>query len=912
MSLYSILRTAKQPSRNHFLLALGALIFSSSMLLAQQEKEVPATTVPIPAETPSSSPAAEPASSLLNVSSHGLLPTNLNSKNNSNTDSKDITASHPTNTPFSSLPPSLTSGIDSNALSHAIPLIPGTTSKQTKPDLASSRPLPSTDPASTSSTITRSKLPAKLSEAIAAPSSSTDTNSSGNAAAIAAISSNPNEKISIQFPHTSILEALSLYEKLTGKRIIRDSNLAGPDLSLMIADPVSKKDAVSLLESTMLVNGYALVPVDEKTVKIIGPSRPPRMEGLPLYQNTGELPSDGERLVSFYQPLHFLSPNEAINILQGVIQVNPYGSLVAVPNTSAIVITDKTPIIQKSLALLQIIDREPSQIITEFISLQRADAEKTVETLNQIFSGKESSTSQTPKTPTSPYQQPAPTPVANSSGDEETRIFSGKVQFIPDKRTNRILLVTKAENYRYIRELISKLDQAVQYEEPLVRPLNYVPVTDVFPVLLDLLKNKDDDSQNNPAKTQPSPQSPFGNNNNNSAQNPMNPMGGANGSTGSTGSSSGGASSPDLLGNSVQQQPPQSAIIGSTSLIADPTANSIIVYGPPESKIKARQIIDLLDRRPQQVYLAAVIGTMRLNEGMDYGAAYLFHYKGFNALASGAAQPTLATAIPGTAAGALAQGMGGLTLFGSIAGSVDMYADFLQTSGRFRTIARPVVYTSNNKKATIFSGSKIPYQSSSLSSVVANTAAPAVNTNQTANSFTSNITYQDVLLKLEVIPLINSDNEVNLIIAQQNQSVDDTATAAAAKQGILAPVIRTQQLTTSVRIPSGSTIVLGGLISESKTANKSGIPYISNIPIIGPLLGGHTDNEKQREELVVMIQPSVISSNISMKKASDTQGGTSDLGTRSQNLEKELRPTPTPTPKKKKFRLFALPKQPAF
>lgn len=762
----------------------------------------------------------------------------------------------------------------------------------------------------------RSKLPAKLGEAVAAQPSSTDTNSSDNSAAIAAISNNPNEKISIQFPHTSILEALSLYEKLTDKRIIRDSNLAGPDLSLMIADPVSKKDAVALLESTMLVNGYAVVPVDEKTIKIIGPSRPPRMEGLPLYQNAAELPSDGERLVSFYQPLHFLSPNEAINILQGVIQVNPYGSLVAVPNTSAIVITDKTPIIQKSLALLQIIDREPSQIITEFISLQRADAEKTVDTLNQIF-GKEgsSSTSQTPKSPTSPYQQPPPTPVASSaSGDDDTRIFSGKVQFIPDKRTNRILLVTKAENYRYIRELISKLDQAVQYEEPLVRPLNYVPVTDVFPVLLDLLKNKDDDSQNNPAKTQASPQSPFGNsNNNNSAQNPMNPAGGASGSSGSTGSSSGGGtSSPDLLGNSVQQQPPQSAIIGSTSLIADPTANSIIVYGPPESKIKARQIIDLLDRRPQQVYLAAVIGTMRLNEGMDYGAAYLFHYKGFNTLASGAANPTLATTIPGTAAAGLAQGMGGLTLFGSIAGSVDMYADFLQTSGRFRTIARPVVYTSNNKKATIFSGSKIPYQSSSLSSVVANTAAPAVNTNQTANSFTSNITYQDVLLKLEVIPLINSDNEVNLIIAQQNQSVDDTATAAATKQGILAPVIRTQQLTTSVRIPSGSTIVLGGLISETKSANKSGIPYISNIPIIGPLLGGHTDNEKQREELVVMIQPTVISSNISMKKASETQGGTSDLGTRSKNLEKELRPTPTPTPNKKKFRLFALPKQRAF
>ncbi|MEI6416719.1 MAG: secretin N-terminal domain-containing protein, partial [Verrucomicrobiota bacterium] len=853
MSLYSTLRTAKHPSRNHFLLALGALIFSSSMLLAQQEKEVPSTAALMPAETPASSSAAEPASSLLNVSSHALLPTNLNS----NTDSNTITASRPTSTPFSSLPPSPTSSIDSNALSKSIPLIPGTSSKQPKSNPAKLRSLPLTDPTSISSTMPRSKLPAKLGEAVAAQPSSTDTNSSDNSAAIAAISNNPNEKISIQFPHTSILEALSLYEKLTGKRIIRDSNLAGPDLSLMIADPVSKKDAVALLESTMLVNGYAVVPVDEKTIKIIGPSRPPRMEGLPLYQNAAELPSDGERLVSFYQPLHFLSPNEAINILQGVIQVNPYGSLVAVPNTSAIVITDKTPIIQKSLALLQIIDREPSQIITEFISLQRADAEKTVDTLNQIF-GKEgsSSTSQTPKSPTSPYQQPPPTPVASSpSGDDDTRIFSGKVQFIPDKRTNRILLVTKAENYRYIRELISKLDQAVQYEEPLVRPLKYVAETDVFPVLVDLLKNKDDDSQNNAAKPQASPQNPFSNNNpsnNSSASNPSNPAGGSSSTT--SGSSTGG----DLLSSAPQLQPPQSAIIGSSSLIGDPTANSIIVYGPPESKIKARQIIDLLDRRPQQVYLAAVIGEMRLGEGMDYGTSYLFHYQGFNALMSGfTSAPSVLPAATSLAAGA-ASGAGGLTVFGTL-GSLDLYANFLESTGRFRTISRPVVYTSNNRKATILSGQKIPYLSSTLSSVVAgaNTAA----TNNTANSLTSNITYQDVLLKLEVIPLINSDNEVNLIIGQQNQTVDLVATAANAKNNIQAPTVNTQQLTTSVRIPSGSTIVLGGLIEDEKDNSENGIPYINKIPIIGPLFGSHTIKNKKRHELIVMISPTVITSN---------------------------------------------------
>ena len=898
MLFYSKLPILKPLAKDLLLLALGGTLFCLSPLSAQQAKETSAISKPSPIETPA---PPEPSHT-------PLLPTTP--PTSTETEIHSTSANHPTN---SSLTPHPSSDIDSTPLLNEITPPPSASSKQLKPDVLNLKSPSSNDALPPSVTDLRSKLLSKSGEATTTPNS-TDTNSSNNnSSAIAAMSKNPEEKISIQFPHTSILEALALYEKLTGKRIIRDSNLAGPDLSLMISDPVSKKDAVALLESTMLVNGYALIPVDEKTVKIIGPSRPPRMEGLPLYQNVVELPTDGERVVSFYQPLHFLSPNEAINILQGVIQINPYGSLVAVPNTSSIVITDKTPVIQKALALLQIIDREPSQIITEFIPLQRADAEKTVETLNQIF-GKEggSTATQPPKPPNSPFQQPN-APSVTPAGDEETRIFSGKVQFIPDKRTNRILLVTKAENYHYIRELISKLDQAVQYEEPLVRPLNYVPVTDVFPVLVDMLKNKDDDTQNG-AKQQQTPQNSFKNNSNNSS-NPLDPTGGGMGSS----SVNAGGSHGDRLNDSAQLQPPQSAIIGSTSLIGDPTANSIIVYGPPESKIKARQIIDLLDRRPQQVYLAAVIGEMRLTEGMDYGSSYLVHYQGFNALTHSLgveAAKSLFNGV-GSAAGignavanntALIQDninntKGGLTLFGSIGGSVDMYARFLESTGKFRTIARPTVYTSNNRKATILSGRKIPYVSSTLNSIVNGQTST-----QQANAQTSNITYQDVLLKLEVIPLINADNEVNLIIAQQNQTVADEATTKAVAAGVAAPVVNTQELTTSVRIPSGSTIVLGGLISDEKNVNQNGIPYISRIPIIGPLLGSVTNKKRERNELVVMIQPTVINSNESMFKESELQGGASDLAQRAKGLKAQLQPTPIPTPNKKKFKLFQMKK----
>lgn len=702
------------------------------------------------------------------------------------------------------------------------------------------------------------------------------------------------EKISIQFPHTSVAEVLTIYEKLTGKRLIRDSNLQGPELSILVADPIPEKEAISLIESSLLLNGYTLVPVDGKTMKILGPSRPPRSEGLPLYLEESQLPPDGDKIVSFYKQLKFLSPSEAISILQQVVQVNAYGSLVSIPNSGAIVITDKTPIIRKALALLDVVDHEPSQIITEFVPLQRANAEKIVETLNQMFGNGSTSGG---GTPAPPGNQGAPGAVI-SSGGGDAHLLSGKAQFIADKRTNRVLMIVRADNYKYLRELISKLDQPMESDQPLVRPLNYLSVNELFPVLIDMLKGKDDTDTGSSGSTngsasgarqQPTPQQ-------------------STTQSGTTGQTSGGvANTPDKLGEAAAQNPPESARVGSTSIISDAAGNSIIVYGPPESKAKASQIIDLLDKKPQQVYLAAVIGQLSLTEGSDYGASWFakFNNGGSNGLVGAAVNNTLAGSLTNLVASSLnsaitnfPSNLTGLTVYGTIAQGVATYAHALESTGKFRTISRPVVYTVNNKKATIFSGQNVPIPGTSVYTPVASGTTSAV------NSVTSTIQYQPVVLKLEVIPLINSDKEVNLTIAQHNDKLGAYSNIG----GNQVPTILTQELTTTVRVPNGSTIVLGGLITDDKTTSDSGLPGLYKIPIIGPLLGGDSNKQRNRSELVIMIQPIVVDSNAAMEKASIEEGGDSELGRRAKGIKEKLEPTPSPTPKKKGFRLFSLPK----
>ena len=732
---------------------------------------------------------------------------------------------------------------------------------------------------------------------------------------------NESEPISITFPKNSVLDVISFYETLTGKRIIRDSNLAGQELSIMVAKPVPRKDAIAIIESSLLLNNYSIVPVDAQTIKILGPSRAPRTEGLPLLSEVNALPVDGDKVVSFYKPLEFVSPEEAIAVIQGVVQINAFGSLVPVPNTNALIITDKTPVIRKAIGILDLIDVEPARVVTEFITLKRANSERVVEILNEMFGKEESAKSGASggnATPQPPKEGQPAAAVATavggaSSARYENRLLAGKAKFVADKRTNRVLVVTRTENYRYVKDVIAQLDSSADFEEPYVKVLDYVPVNDIFPVLSDMLAEKDSEQQGG-----------TGGSSNSSTQgknsNPLSNSQGNSKNSNDSSSGSNGMTRPDRLGSETEQGAPQSVTIGEIRLIADNNSNSVIVFGPPESKLRAKQILQLLDQRPKQVYLAVVIGQLRLDKGMEYGVSYLIRNKGFSpisnflgnsdgsGLAATALNPSQLPGVfpnpasivnPGSLTPALSA-LSGLTMYGTIADSVDVFARFLENTNRFRTLSRPVIYTTNNRKATILSGQKVPVPTQAL------TSATGGGFSGNGSSITSNIQYQDVVLKLEVIPLINSDREVNLVIAQTNDNIIGKESIS----GNQVPIIATQEITTSVRVPNGATIVLGGLISEDKERNVSGLPYLSQIPVLGTLLGGRTDTKVKKSELIVMIQPVVVDSNQEMMKGSAYEADRTPLGRDGQEMTAPIaeqthppavwKPTPVPPVKEKK------------
>jgi type II secretory pathway component GspD/PulD (secretin) len=170
----------------------------------------------------------------------------------------------------------------------------------------------------------------------------------------------------------------------------------------------------------------------------------------------------------------------------------------------------------------------------------------------------------------------------------------------------------------------------------------------------------------------------------------------------------------------------------------------------------------------------------------------------------------------------------------------------LESTGKFKIISRPTVFTSNNKKAIIASGTEIPVPVNTLSNV---NSGGVVNN---VASVQSSIEYKKVALQLEVVPLINSEKEVSLDILQKLDSLAGTTNIS----GNNIPNIATRYIRTNVSAANGSTIVLGGLIEDSKTKNYTGIPYLSRIPYVGALFRGTTSN-KMRTELIILMRPEV-------------------------------------------------------
>src|SRR5437899_2244977 len=422
-----------------------------------------------------------------------------------------------------------------------------------------------------------------------------------------------------------------------------------------------------------------------------------------------------------------------------------------------------------------------------------------------------------------------------------------KIKLTPDVRTNRIHVVTRPINMPFIRELIHEFDANVEFAKPVTRYLKYISAGDVLPVLVQGLAEPGTEGAGAgglPGGGLPgaSPQPQRG---------PSPSYGGRGGGadlTGTSGTSStAGGGSTLNISEELSTQPvnttPQAVTVGNAKLIADQRANSIIVLGNREVVVKVEKILDEMDVQAPQVALSTVIGQLTLSNNEEFGVDYFAKYnKRFvgtsnNNTILGQNAPAIpipnASASPGASIldpsnlinfSQIIQNVGnGTNIYVAAGNAFAAIVHLLESTGRFRVMSRPTVFTSNNKKAIIASGQEVPVPVNTL------TNANAGIINQTA-AVSASIEYKKVVTQLEVVPLINSEKEVSLDILQKIDSVVPGQNVNIGGNSV--PTIATKYVRTNVSAANGSTIILGGLITDTRNTSKNGIPYLSRLPVV--------------------------------------------------------------------------------
>ena len=674
--------------------------------------------------------------------------------------------------------------------------------------------------------------------------------------------------VTLQFPNSDVADVLRFYEQLTGKKLVMDNFVQGK-VNIFIAKAVSRDEAIKIIEMSMALNGISLIPAAPDIIEVVGAGQNPRKAVVPIISDLADIPA-GNPVISFLFRLQYADPQELQQVLMAYFQGSSGSiNILALPKSSSLLVTQNADIIRQLASVIAQVDVAPAEVVSEFIKLERADASKVVDMLKEIFEkGTQSPSQPGIRSVRVAQPMPQPVPIENEpgavSGLSEEAVMVGKVKLTADVRTNRIHVVTRPINMPLIRKLIREFDANVEFGKPVTRPLRYISAGDVLPVLVQALTEPGATGQPGAegGGATPSPQNqPL----RATSATVANPYTGGISSTSTTSTGSNLNISEELSTQPVDTVP-KAVTVGNSKLIADQRANTIIIIGNREVVVKVEKILDEMDVKAPQVALSTVIGELTLNNNEEFGVDYFARYR--NKLVGISRNTGVPIPVPSVAPSASPIIGSGIVdpanlinfsqIIQNVATGTNVYVaagnylaaivHLLEQTGQFKVISRPMVFTSNNKKAIIASGTEIPIPVNTFSAPTTTTAVNS--TNAFANS--SSVEFKKVALQLEVVPLINSEKEVSLDILQKLDSVAGSTLV----NGNLIPNIATRYIRTNVSAANGSTIVLGGLITDNKTKNYTGIPYLSRIPYLGALFRSTTNN-KQRTELIILMRPEV-------------------------------------------------------
>ena len=268
---------------------------------------------------------------------------------------------------------------------------------------------------------------------------------------------------------------------------------------------------------------------------------------------------------------------------------------------------------------------------------------------------------------------------------------------------------------------------------------------------------------------------------------------------------------------------------GELKITADTTRNTLIIEAIPSDYLIIQKILGRLDVLPRQVLIEAMIVEVTLDDSTRFGVEWKY-VQGDGG--------SISTALLSASMGAAGMAY--------VIGETDRWSatiTALASDNKVNILSSPTVLASNDNPATINISTEVPVASAQYQFNDAS-AQPVV---------TTNIEYRNTGIILDVTPHINENGMVSMEISQEVSEVAGEVLVG----GQLYPSFFNRSVTTTLTVGHRQTVVIGGLIRENKASGQSGVPFISKLPIIGPLFGTNS-RSNSKAELIILITPRVI------------------------------------------------------
>jgi len=282
--------------------------------------------------------------------------------------------------------------------------------------------------------------------------------------------------------------------------------------------------------------------------------------------------------------------------------------------------------------------------------------------------------------------------------------------------------------------------------------------------------------------------------------------------------------------------------------------NSLLIQATQAEYNSVLAAIRRIDIEPLQVLIESQVLDVELNEELQFGVNWFLTN---NAALIPPSTGDTSSILQNAAWGGGSAESGGFNFLAALATPLANGLPFVQATiaaldevTDVRSLAAPSLLVRNNATATITVGTQVPVQSSAISTG--------------NNNVVSSAQYVSTGITLTVTPRINPGGLVYMDISQ------DVSRPGARDPDISTsgnPPINNKSVTSQVAVQSGQTVFLGGLISEQDSRGRSGVPYLSRVPVIGYLFGSKT-KAKSRSETLVMITPTVVENVIDLKDVS--------------------------------------------